>query len=80
MFASLVPFCFSVIFVSSTLTKLVHLYVHVNAVPPLALAFYLPSLLLPDTFVICVSRLALRRERGLIATLACTLGCLFSYV
>ncbi|KAH6891468.1 alkaline-phosphatase-like protein [Thelonectria olida] len=80
MFASLVPFSFSVIFVSLSLTKLVHLYIHANAVSPLALAVFLPSLLLPDVFVICVSRLALRRERGLLAILACALGCFFSLV
>jgi hypothetical protein len=78
MFATLVPFCFSTIFVSLTFTKLVHLSIHAKTVSPGALILFLPSLLLPDVLVIYVSRLALRQKKGVFAVGACVLGCIFS--
>ncbi|KAI5463529.1 alkaline-phosphatase-like protein [Mariannaea sp. PMI_226] len=80
MFATFIPFCFSLIFVSLTFTKLVHLSIHISTVPPLAFILYLPSLLLPDVFIIYLSRLALRRKSGAIGVAACTLGCTFAFV
>ncbi|KAH7233224.1 alkaline-phosphatase-like protein [Fusarium tricinctum] len=80
MFATLVPFCFSTIFVSLTFTKLVHLSIHAKTVSPGALILFLPSLLLPDVLVIYVSRLALRQKKGVFAVGACVLGCIFSFI
>ncbi|KAM0230062.1 hypothetical protein ACHAP5_011468 [Fusarium lateritium] len=80
MFATLVPFCFSTIFVSLTFTKLVHLSIHAKTVSPGALVLFLPSLLLPDVLVIYVSRLALRQKKGVFAVGACVLGCIFSFI
>lgn len=80
MFATLVPFCFSTIFVSLTFTKLVHLSIHAKTISPGAFVLFLPSLLLPDVLVICLSRLALRQQKGLFSVGACVLGCIFSYV
>lgn len=80
MFATLVPFCFSTIFVSLTFTKLVHLSIHAKTISPGAFVLFLPSLLLPDVIVIILSRLALRQQKGLFSVGACVLGCIFSYV
>ncbi|KAK7430701.1 hypothetical protein QQZ08_002745 [Neonectria magnoliae] len=80
MFASFVPFCFSVIVVSLALSKLVHLYIHGDAIPAAAFVLYLPSFFLPDALVICSARLALRRERSWLAFPACVLGCLMALV
>ncbi|KLO90622.1 uncharacterized protein LW93_11043 [Fusarium fujikuroi] len=80
MFATLVPFCFSTIFVSLTFTKLVHLSIHAKTISPGAFVLFLPSLLLPDVLVICLSRLALRQQKGLFSVGACVLGCIFSFI
>ncbi|KAF4487749.1 hypothetical protein FAGAP_11396 [Fusarium agapanthi] len=80
MFATLVPFCFSTIFVSLTFTKLVHLSIHAKTISPGAFVLFLPSLLLPDVLVICLSRLALRQQKGIFAVGACVLGCIFSFI
>ncbi|KPM45363.1 hypothetical protein AK830_g1177 [Neonectria ditissima] len=80
MFATFVPFSFSVAFVSLTFTKLVHLSIHAKTVPPASFVLFLPSLLLSDVFVICLLRLALRQKKGVIAVAACTLGCLLSFI
>ncbi|SCO53604.1 uncharacterized protein FFNC_15046 [Fusarium fujikuroi] len=80
MFATLVPFCFSTIFVSLTFTKLVHLSIHAKTISPGAFVLFLPSLLLPDILVICLSRLALRQQKGLFSVGACVLGCIFSFI
>ncbi|RMJ15896.1 hypothetical protein CDV36_004379 [Fusarium kuroshium] len=80
MFATLVPFCFSLTFVSLTFTKLVHLSIHAKTVSLAAFVLFLPSLLLPDLLVILVSRLALRQKKGVAAVTACVLGCIFSLI
>ncbi|EGU74672.1 hypothetical protein FOPG_08605 [Fusarium oxysporum f. sp. conglutinans race 2 54008] len=80
MFATLVPFCFSTIFVSLTFTKLVHLSIHAKTISPGAFVLFLPSLLLPDVLVIILSRLALRQQKGLFSVGACVLGCIFSFI
>lgn len=79
MSAAFVPYCFSIIFVSVTLTKLVHLYVNANIVPAGLFVLYFPSFLLPDALVIFTARLALRRERGWVSFPMCALGCLMAY-
>ncbi|KAL4731888.1 hypothetical protein ACLX1H_000883 [Fusarium chlamydosporum] len=80
MFATLVPFCFSTIFVSLVFTKLVHLSIHAKTISPAAFILYLPSLLIPDLFVIYISRLALRQQKGVFSVGVCVLGCIFSFV
>ncbi|KAF5022714.1 hypothetical protein F66182_5262 [Fusarium sp. NRRL 66182] len=80
MFATLVPFSFSIIVVSLTFTKLVHLSIHANTISPVAFVLYLPSLLLPDALIIYVSRLALRQKKGVLAVGSSVLGCIFSAV
>jgi hypothetical protein len=80
MFATLVPFCFSTIFVSLVFTKIVHLSIHAKTISPGAFIIFLPSLLIPDLFIIYVSRLALRQQKGLFSVGACVLGCIFSFV
>ncbi|KAJ4128829.1 hypothetical protein NW768_007348 [Fusarium equiseti] len=80
MFATLVPFCFSTIFVSLVFTKVVHLSIHAKTISPAAFILFLPSLLVPDLFIIYVSRLALRQQKGLFSVGACVLGCIFSFV
>ncbi|KAI5459003.1 alkaline-phosphatase-like protein [Mariannaea sp. PMI_226] len=80
MFLAINPLCFSIIFFSLFLTKLVHLYVYADAISPFALAVYSPSLFLSDAVVICLSRLVLRRERGLVAIPIGVFGCFFSSI
>ncbi|EWZ78169.1 hypothetical protein FOXG_12475 [Fusarium oxysporum f. sp. lycopersici 4287] len=80
MFATFVPFCYSIIFVSLTLTKLVHLAIHFKTVPPSAFILFLPSLFFPDVLFLCVSRLALRQQKGVFSAGACALGVIFSSV
>ncbi|KAH7121574.1 alkaline-phosphatase-like protein [Dactylonectria macrodidyma] len=80
MSATFVPYCFSIIVVSVTLTKLVHLYVNANLVPPGLFVLYFPSFLLPDALVIFTARLALRRERGWVSLPMCALGCLMAFI
>ncbi|CAM1510727.1 Fc.00g034100.m01.CDS01 [Cosmosporella sp. VM-42] len=80
MVATFVPFCFSIIFISLTFTKLVHLSIHARTVSPAAFALFLPSLLLPDIFVIVLSRIAFRYKKGAIAITARVAGCIFSFV
>ncbi|KAF4949146.1 hypothetical protein FSARC_13564 [Fusarium sarcochroum] len=80
MFATLVPFCFSTIFVCLTFTKLVHLSIHAKTVSPGAFVLYLPSLLLPDVLIIYASRLALRQKKGVFPVACAVLGCIFSFI
>ncbi|CAG1992545.1 unnamed protein product [Fusarium graminearum] len=80
MFPTLVPFCFSTIFVSLVFTKLVHLSIHAKTVSPGAFVLFLPSLLIPDLFIIYISRLALRQQKGVFSVGACVLGCIFSFI
>ncbi|KAM0551268.1 hypothetical protein ACHAPJ_008613 [Fusarium lateritium] len=80
MFATLIPFCFSTIFVCLTFTKLVHLSIHAKTVSPGAFVLYLPSLLLPDVLIIYVSRLALRQKKGVFSVACAVLGCIFSFI
>ncbi|KAI1070224.1 hypothetical protein LB507_010268 [Fusarium sp. FIESC RH6] len=80
MFATLVPFCFSTIFVSLVFTKIVHLSIRAKTISPGAFILFLPSLLIPDLIIIYVSRLALRQQKGLFSVGACVLGCIFSFV
>ncbi|KAF4981393.1 hypothetical protein FZEAL_2787 [Fusarium zealandicum] len=80
MFATLVPFCFSTIFVSLAFTKLLHLSIHAKTVSSAAFAIFLPSLLVPDVLIIFLSRLALRQKKGVFPTALCVLGCIFSFV
>ncbi|KAM6513898.1 hypothetical protein FALCPG4_015095 [Fusarium falciforme] len=80
MFATFVLFCFSITFISLTFTKLVHLSIYAKTVSPAAFVLFLPSLLLSDVFVICLSRLVLRPKKDVIIVTACVLGCILSFV
>lgn len=80
MFAAFISFSFSIIFVSVFVSKILHLYIHGNAIPLLDLILYLPSLLLPDLVAISAARLLLRKEPGALAITGCIFGCIFAYV
>lgn len=80
MFASFLPFCFSLLLVSITFTKSVHLWVHARGLSPLSFACFLPSLLVQDIFVICVARLLLQRRKGIFSAVGCTFACIFSLI
>jgi hypothetical protein len=80
MFAAFVQFCFSISCISLISTKLVHLSIYAKTISPAAFVLFLPSLILSDVFVICLSRLALRAKMGLINITVCVLGCILSYV
>jgi hypothetical protein len=71
---------FSVIFVCTCLSKLIHLYAYMGTVSAVALVVFLPSLLVPHMVVICLSRLILSSKRTTIAYMSRLLGFTFSYV
>lgn len=62
------------------LSKLIHLHTYVGTVPHAGLILFLPSVLVPDILVICLSRLFLSRKRTTITYISRLLGCTFSYV
>lgn len=70
-----VAFPFAVCFVSSIATKLIHLYIHVSAAPFIAFLFFLPTLFLPDVFILSAARLLIRGERGLLCLVGYLVGC-----
>ncbi|KAM5355079.1 hypothetical protein ACJ41O_001725 [Fusarium nematophilum] len=80
MFATLVPFCFSITFVSLACTKAVHLSLHAKTVSPGAFCLFLPSVLVQDVLVLLLSRLVLRPRKGVISVAACMLGCIISFI
>ncbi|KAI8401231.1 hypothetical protein FOFC_18100 [Fusarium oxysporum] len=73
-----VSLSFSIIVVCTCLSKLIHLYTYVGTVPHVALILFLPSVLVPDIVVICLSRLFLSRKRTTITYISRLLGCTFS--
>ena len=75
-----VSLSFSIIVVCTCLSKLIHLYTYVGTVPHVALILFLPSVLVPDILIICLSRLFLSRKRTTITYISRLLGCTFSYV
>jgi hypothetical protein len=79
MYAAFVQFCFSITCIALISTKLVHLSIYVKSISPVAFVLFLPSLLLSDAFVICLSRLALRAKMGVINITVCVSGCILSY-
>jgi hypothetical protein len=78
--AMVVSLSFSIIVVCTCLAKLIHLYTYVGTVPHVALILFLPSVLLPDILVICLSRLFLSQKRTAITYISRLLSCTFSYV
>ncbi|KAH7186938.1 hypothetical protein BKA60DRAFT_473842 [Fusarium oxysporum] len=75
-----VSLSFSIIVVCTCLSKLIHLYTYVGTVPHVALILFLPSVLVPDILVICLSRLFLSRKRTTITYISRLLGCTFSLI
>ncbi|KAJ9419560.1 hypothetical protein QL093DRAFT_2579685 [Fusarium oxysporum] len=75
-----VSLSFSIIVVCTCLSKLTHLYTYVGSVPHVALILFLPSVLVPDIVVICLSRLFLSRKRTTITYISRLLGCTFSLI
>jgi hypothetical protein len=75
-----ISFSFSIIFVCTCMSKLVHLLTYVGTVPHAAFILFLPSVLIRDLVVICLSRLFLSRKRNAITYISRLLGCVFSYV
>ncbi|KAH7183714.1 alkaline-phosphatase-like protein [Fusarium oxysporum] len=75
-----VSLSFSIIVVCTCLSKLIHLYTYVGTVPHVALILFLPSVLVPDIVVICLSRLFLSRKRTTITYISRLLGCTFSLI
>jgi hypothetical protein len=75
-----ISFSFSIIFVCTCMSKLVHLLTYVGTVPHAAFILFLPSVLIRDLVVICLSRLFLSRKRSAITYISRLLGCVFSYM
>ncbi|EXL39072.1 hypothetical protein FOCG_18308 [Fusarium oxysporum f. sp. radicis-lycopersici 26381] len=75
-----VSLSFSVIVVCTCLSKLIHLHTYVGTVPHDGLILFLPSVLVPDILVICLSRLFLSRKRTTITYISRLLGCTFSLI
>ncbi|KAH7186607.1 alkaline-phosphatase-like protein [Fusarium oxysporum] len=71
---------FSVIVVCTCLSKLIHLHTYMGTVPHAGLILFLPSVLVPDILVICLSRLFLSRKRTTITYISRLLGCTFSLI
>ncbi|KAM5529388.1 sulfatase domain protein [Fusarium oxysporum f. sp. phaseoli] len=78
--AMVVSLSFSVIVVCTCLSKLIHLHTYVGTVPHAGLILFLPSVLVPDILVICLSRLFLSRKRTTITYISRLLGCTFSLI
>ncbi|EGY19516.1 sulfatase domain-containing protein [Verticillium dahliae VdLs.17] len=64
MHLPVVSLLFAALCTSLFLTKLILLLIHAPTIPVASALFYLPTFFLPDFLVICVARLALRREKG----------------
>ncbi|KAL9563974.1 hypothetical protein ACKAV7_011887 [Fusarium commune] len=75
-----VSLSFSIIVVCTCLSKLIHLSTYVGTVPHAGLILFLPSVLVPDILVICLSRLFLSRKRTTITYISRLLGCTFSLI
>ncbi|RGP80589.1 hypothetical protein FLONG3_1328 [Fusarium longipes] len=81
MSATVVQLCFSITCISLIFTKFAHLSLYIKTVSPVGVIFFLPSLLLSDLIVICLSRLALRPKTGSItANTFCLIACVFSII
>ncbi|KAG7134615.1 hypothetical protein HYQ45_007422 [Verticillium longisporum] len=80
MHLPVVSLLFAALCTSLFLTKLILLLIHAPTIPVASALFYLPTFFLPDFLVICVARLALRREKGRLSLIACVVGSLLTVV
>lgn len=73
-------FLFALFFISVTSTKVLHLALHLGTIPIYAFFLYLPTFFIPDAALLIITRLLLRRERGVGSFIGLLLGVFISYV
>lgn len=73
-------FLFALFFISVTSTKVLHLALHLGTIPLAAFFLYLPTFFIPDVALLIITRLLLRRERGVGSLVGLLLGAFISYV
>lgn len=73
-------FLFALFFISVTTTKVLHLALHLGTIPLAAFFLYLPTFFIPDVILLIITRLLLRRERGVGSLVGLLLGVFISYV
>lgn len=73
-------FLFALFFISVTSTKVLHLALHLGTIPLAAFFLYLPTFFIPDVILLIITRLLLRRERGVGSLVGLLLGAFISYV
>lgn len=73
-------FLFALFFISVTSTKVLHLALHLGTIPLAAFFLYLPTFFIPDVALLIITRLLLRRERGVGSLVGLLVGAFISYV
>lgn len=73
-------FLFALFLISVASTKVLHLALHLGTIPLAAFFLYLPTFFIPDVALLIITRLLLRRERGVGSLVGLLLGSFISYV
>lgn len=75
---SLPPTLFALVVVSVLSSKVLHILLHIQSLPVIYFVLYSPTLLIPDVFVIAVSRLLLYAPDSLLRWVLYCLGAMLA--